>query len=241
MAKFGACLVLSAVLLAAPGAYAQDFGKAGQIAVGAERLFGVVHTSLTAEDDGGEATFSHTNISLLVSRSNSTGGGAVGGIFPLGYSFPRIAGDYFVIDGLSVGGSLGLYTHSGNVEVEVMGQSQENDTGSITGFLFEPRVGYAFMFHEMIGIWPRGGITFLSESAESADNDERSSSAWAITLECPLVINPVPHVVFGIGPTLDLGVTGSTENDPSEPMAPTTEFDNTMHDIGLQASLTAYF
>lgn len=241
MAKFGACLVLSAVLLAAPAAYAQDFGKEGQFAVGAERLFGVVHTSITAEEDGAEATFSHTNISLLLSRSNSTGGGPVGGVFPLGYSFPRVAADYFVIDGLSVGGSLGLYTHSGNVEVEVMGASEENDTGSVTGFLFQPRVGYAFMFSEMIGIWPRGGITFLSESAESADNDEQSSSALALTIECPLVINPVPHVVFGIGPTLDLGITGSTENNPSEPMAPTTEVDTTMHDIGLQASLTAYF
>jgi hypothetical protein len=237
MAKFGACLVLSAVLLAAPAAYAQDFGKEGQFAIGAERLFGVVHTSVTSEEGDLEATFSHTNISLLLSRSNSSGGGE----FPLGYSFPRIAADYFVIDGLSVGGSLGLYTHSGSLEVEFMGESEENDTGSITGFLFEPRVGYAFMFSEMIGIWPRGGITYLSESAENADNDERSSSALAITLECPLVINPVPHVVFGIGPTLDLGVTGSTENDPSEPMVPTSETDITMHDIGLQASLTAYF
>jgi hypothetical protein len=237
MAKLGACLVLSAVVLAAPAAYAQDFGKEGQIAVGAERLFGVVHTSVTEEEGDVSVTFSHTNISLLISRSNSSGGGA----FPLGYSFPRIAGDYFVIDGLSVGGSLGVYTHSGNLETEGDGVSVEADTGSITGFLFEPRVGYAFMFSDMIGIWPRGGITFLSESSENADNDERSSSSLALTLECPLVINPVPHVVFGIGPTFDLGLTGSNEVNPSEPMAPTSETDLTMHDIGLQASLTAYF
>ena len=89
MVKFGACLVLSAVLLAAPAAYAQDFGKEGQFAIGAERLFGVVHTSITSEAGDVEATFSHTNISLLLSRSNSSGGGE----FPLGYSFPRIAGD----------------------------------------------------------------------------------------------------------------------------------------------------
>lgn len=237
MAKIGACLVLSAVMLAAPAAYAQDFGESGQFAVGAERLFGIAHTSISSEVGDAEATLSHTNISLLMSRSNSS----TGGIFPLGYSFPRIGADYFVMDGLSVGGSLGVYTHSGEVEAEEMGVSIESDTGSYTGFLFQPRVGYAFMFSDMFGIWPRGGITFLHEGFEAGNNDETSSSAWAITIDAPLVIHPVPHVVFGIGPTLDLGVTGSSEDDPADPDDPTTETDFTMHDFGLQASLVVYF
>lgn len=237
MAKFGASLVSAAVLLGAPAAYAQDFGKEGQIAIGAERLFGVVHTITNAEVGDADITYTQTNISLLMARANST----VGPAFPLGYSFPRIGGDYFVIDSLSVGGSLGIYTHSGNVETEVMGMSQDNDTGSITGFLFQPRVGYALMFTEMLGIWPRGGITFLSESGEEPNNDERSASALAFTIDCPLVINPVPHVAFGIGPTLDLGITGSIEDNPADPDDPTVETDISMHDIGLQASMIAYF
>lgn len=238
MAKFGACLVSSAVLLAAPAAYAQDFGKSGQFAVGAERLFGIVHTSHTREVGDGEFNVSHTNVSLLFSPFHST----TGTEFPVGYSFPRIGADYFVMDGLTVGGSLGVFTHSGSFENEAPGEeTQDGDLGSITGFLFEPRVGYAFMFHEMFGLWPRGGITFLSFGYEADNNDETSASAWAITLEAPFVINPVPHVVFGIGPTLDLGVTGSREIDRADPDEPTVDDDFTMHDIGLQASLTAYF
>jgi len=237
MAKFGACLVMSAVVLAAPAAYAQDFGKSGQFAVGAERLFGIVHTSHTSEVGDGEVNRSHTNVSLLLTPFHSTAGTQ----FPIGYSFPRIGADYFVMDGLSVGGSIGVFTHSGSFENEVMGVTQDGDTGSMTGFLFEPRVGYAFMFSDMFGIWPRGGITFIHFGYEAEDNDEISASAWAITLEAPLVINPVPHVVFGIGPTLDLGVTGSAETNPADPEDPTIETDFTMHDIGLQASLTAYF
>ena len=237
MAKFRACLVSSAVLLAAPAVYAQDFGKSGQFAVGAERLFGLVHSINTEELGDAEVTRSHTNISLLLTPFGSTTATS----FPVGYSFPRIGADYFVMDGLSVGGSLGIFAHSGNVETEFMGETEDEDTGSITGFLFQPRVGYAFMFNETLGIWPRGGITFVSFGYEAENNDETSSSAWAITLEAPFVINPVPHVVFGIGPTLDLGVTGSTEVDYAAAGEANVDNDFTMHDIGLQTSLTAYF
>lgn len=237
MAKFTACLVFSAVCVAAPAVQAQDFGKEGQIAISAERLFGIAHTSQTDEIGDGEFNQSHTSISLLTTPFNST----TGTLLPVGFSFPRIGGDYFVIDGLSLGGSLGVFTMSGEFENEVMGETVDGDTGSVNGFLLAPRVGYAFMFNDTFGIWPRGGITFLHAGREADNNDEASSSVWALTIEAPLVIAPLPHVAFTVGPTLDLGVTGSTEVNPAEPDEPTVDNDFNVWDLGLHAGMTVYF
>jgi hypothetical protein len=237
MAKFTACLVFSAVCVAAPAVQAQDFGKEGQIAISAERLFGIAHTSQTDEIGDGEFNRSHTSISLLTTPFNST----TPTLLPVGFSFPRVGGDYFVIDGLSLGGSLGVFTMSGEFENEVMGETQDGDTGSVNGFLLAPRVGYAFMFSDTFGIWPRGGITFLHAGYEAEDNDEGSSSVWALTIEAPLVIAPLPHVAFTVGPTLDLGVTGSTELDPADADEPTVDNDFSVWDLGLHAGMTVYF
>ena len=237
MAKFTACLVFSAVCVAAPAVHAQDFGKEGQFAISAERLFGIAHTSQTNEIGDGESNRSHTTISLLVPAFNST----TGDLFPIGYSFPRIGADYFVIDGLSLGGSLGVFTSSGEFETEVMGETVDGDTGSVSGFLLAPRVGYAFMFNDTFGIWPRGGITFMHAGYEDDDNNEASSSVWALTIEAPFVIAPLPHVAFTVGPTFDLGVTGSNEFNPADPDEPTVDNDFSMWDLGLHAGMTVYF
>jgi len=223
-------------MLALPAAAnAQAFGTAGRFAISAERITTINHSSVTSEDEDEDATttIGRTNIALF---ANPTTGPATSG-----YSFPRIAADYFVIDGLSVGAGLGLASSSGTIENEAGNISVETDADSMSGLLFAPRVGYAFMFEDNIGIWPRAGFTYVGVGTDEADGDEISARLFAFTLEVPFVFVPVPHVAFTAAPALDLGISGSTEEDPQEPGAPNVETDYKVTDIGLHLGMTAYF
>jgi len=100
------------------------------------------------------------------------------------------------------------------------------------------------MFTPLLGIWPRGGITWLIASSESASgNTKTSSNRLALTMEVPLVITPVPHAGFTVGPTLDLGLSGSDEIKNTDDMGVTTTLkqDVVGTDFGIQAGLFVYF
>jgi hypothetical protein len=247
---FGSAALVSLTLLWTPEAAAQngpaDFGKKGQFVISGERLFGlVVASQTTTQEPAGPATDpndgevkttrSYTAINLLVNPST---------FLATTYAIPRIGFDYLPIDGLSVGGSVGFFTASGEVEQEANGVSQTEDTTSFSLFLLSPRVGYAFMFTPVFGIWPRGGVTFLSLTSEAADGSPKSSSSrFALTLEVPFVITPVPHVGFTFAPTLDLGLAGSDKVTTIGDMGVETSVENdaTATDIGIQAGLFVYF
>ena len=81
--------------------------------------------------------------------------------------YPRTSFDYFVIDGLSLGGSVGFSTAS--VKVKSGGSSMEGDHTAVT---FAPRVGYAFGLSDTIWFWLRGGPTYvcLLYTSDAADD-----------------------------------------------------------------------
>ena len=210
-------------------------GKAGQLALSAERLFGVAWESTGTDENGTETTRSTTSVTLLSSRIN----GVIGN-----YSFSRVAADYFVIDGLSVGAALGYFNVSGHYEQTTAGVTNESDTGSASGFVVAPRLGYAVMLTPTIGIWPKAGITYTSVSLEDSDgNDAGSNSRIALSLDAPLVITPVPHAGLMIGPTIDYGVSGSDEEESTDTTGATTtnSIDVSTKAIGLHAGLFVYF
>jgi hypothetical protein len=237
--RFAAAMTLGGVVLAAPAARAADgFGSAGKVAISAERLFGVVAGSDTEKVDGqpGESTSYSTSISLL---SNP-----IGGLFS-NYSFARVGVDVFPIQGLSLGAALGYVSISTSSKAEANGMSVENDGPTLNGFVFAPRVGYAFMFMDMVGIWPRAGITYVhvgSSFEQNGNSSESSENHLAFTLEVPLVIAPSPNAAITVGPTLDLGIGGGSKSETT--LAGTTvtnESDHKATDIGLQAGLTIAF
>jgi hypothetical protein len=237
MTKLGS-LVLFGALLVPQTVFAQDrFGSAGQFAISADRLTGVSHTSIKTEQGEVTSTQSMTTITLFTNTLEGR---------TSAYSYPRLGADYFVIDSLSIGAALGIVHSSSSNEIEQGNNSLETDGPSQTGFLIYPRVGYALMFQDNFGFWPRGGLTYASASStqeandEDEDDSETSQSALAFSLEALFVFSPVPHVAFTGGPTLDLGLSGSYENDPGGP-APTNEFDIKATDIGLQLGITAFF
>ena len=162
--------------MARPAA-AQAFGNQGDITFSAERLMG-----LYFYDEGR----GWTNIGLGMAPFNS----------PSFYHVPRLGVDYFVIDNLSIGGSLGFA--DANLHDNGIGRPGGTDSGAF----INPRVGYALEFNHTFGFWPRGGFTY-----RNFGGDEE----FALTLEAMFYAAPVEHFAIILGPLMDLGIAGSGE------------------------------
>lgn len=217
-----------------------DFGKKMQFVVSGERLFGLTVTSTSAtrtvNNVETESNVDYTTVNFLANGLSSE---------TTNYGISRVGLDFLPIDGLTVGAALGFFTASGEVENKAGNQSQTTDAPSYSGFLLAPRAGYAFMFTPLLGIWPRGGMTFVHLGTESGSgNTELSATIYALTLEVPLVITPLPHAGFSVGPLIDLGLGGSSKVTTTDPMTntkTTTKSDVVGTDFGIQAGLFVYF
>lgn len=231
------CGILSALTLAFYGGTARaegEFAQAGTFAISAERLFGLTFASVNQQLNGADVSSKQTLISLL---NNGSATSDVG--FDSGYATARVGADYFVIPGLSVGGSIGFFSAAASISTEMNGNSSSQDLGSGNGILLNARVGYAYMFTPKLGIWPRGGFTYMGAHAENdAGTLERGATATALTLEVPFVITPVPHLGFLIYPFWDVGLGGVRDVTTNNV---TQSVDTTTSGIGIQTGLTGYF
>jgi len=222
------CAFGALALLASSSAGAQDFGKRGQLAVSAERLFGFSHNSSSLSLPGGDRDSSTTSFSLLSSPMGASGPDNVPWA---GYGSPRVAGDYFIIDRLSLGAALG-YAHVSLTNPAGLGNQENTRSGHV--ITFAPRVGYAIAFNDLVGFWPRAGFTYRSYSVENV-----SAHNLAFTLEAPFTFNVLPHVVVWGGPTLDVGVSGSASVDNGNSTTVSSDFHST--EFGIQTALLFYF
>jgi hypothetical protein len=159
--------------LSAPGA-AQPFYDAGEISVALERGFGIHHVSQNWEQDNGAESGNDATV---------IGIGWAGALTPLHYT--RAAVDGFIMDQLSLGGSFGFFSQSGDADT--------------SGLLIAPRVGYAIPLSDIFTFWPRGGLTFY---------DFGNQSLFALTGEAMFVASPHPNWGILFGPTIDLGFAG---------------------------------
>lgn len=223
------CAFAAAALLGSSSAWAQTFGEKGQVAISAERLFGFTYDSARVTQNGQDATGSVTHFSLLSSPVTVNIGN--GGVWA-GYGSPRVAGDYFVIDRLSLGAALGYAHWSLTTQPAGAGAAETTTTGD--SFTFAPRVGYLFTFNDIVGIWPRGGFTYRTFSAANQGGHD-----LALTLEAPFAFTLIPHVVFWAGPTLDLGLTGSQSFTAGNGTKTSLDFNAT--EFGIQTGLVVYF
>jgi hypothetical protein len=262
--------VVAALIFAARGASAQAvgaaFGQKGHVAISAERLLGVYVLNAEAEQTGTTTFGGGTENLTLDTEADTTtvvllGSGPVVGPATI----PRLAVDFFVIDGLSIGGSLLYWNNS----------AEDEDTGTTTAgpgggpnplnrdrtetdtslFGFAPRVGYAYMFSPTFGIWPRLGFSYVNTKTESKNevidagdgsvdvtDTETKQSLFSLTLEGLLVISPFEHVAFGVGPFFEWGFSGDTETDISNPPALVqVEGDVTTTSFGITSALIAWF
>lgn len=193
----GVSAALGALLLGAP-AGAQSFHSAGQISVALERGFGIHHVRRNADPDvGPDRDYKGTTIGL----------GWAGAVTPLHWA--RAAIDGFLTDQLSLGGSFGFFSQSGDSD------------GS--GVLLAPRVGYAIPLSQVFTFWMRGGLTYY---------DVGDTSLLAVTGEAMFVASPHPSWGVVFGPTLDLGFTGETGGDNADLM----EFALGLPTVGLMGT-----
>jgi len=228
------CVFAAAALLASSSAWAQTFGEKGQVAISAERLFGLTYDSASRTQNGQDTSVKVTHFSLL--SSPVTIGGNAAGFVWAGYGSPRVAGDYFLINRLSLGAALG-YAHW-SLKTEPAGLNPAPTTSG-DSFTFAPRVGYFLAFNDMIGFWPRGGFTYRTFSATDGGGRDSSGHDLAFTLEAPFAFTVIPHVVFWGGPTLDLGLSGSQST--KQPNGSTISLDFNATEIGIQTGLVVYF
>lgn len=247
---FGTLAVAGALLLTS-SAQAQDrFSAKGQMAFSADRLFGFYGYSASTSYDVpnvGEYEFKQggSEFSLLWGPSS------VPGIFAVNpYATPRLSFDYFVIDGLSVGGSI-AYAKAGGEYKQEKGPpntvlAPSSDTPEVRMFAFSPRVGYAYMFSDIIGIWPRGGFTYaqLTTEEQVGDREEETSKVFSLDIEAMLVIVPKQHFAFVVGPVIDFGLTGSSKHKETPMPAvnrPDWDRDAKLHTYGIAAGMLGYF
>jgi hypothetical protein len=208
---------LSSASLAA--AQSSHLGHSGTFALSGERIFGVGRASATLEPDGGgEVTSSSTEVSFLLSGGRQSP-----------FTAPRIGFDGFVTAGVSIGGFFGVVSHSSEVETEMptfMGGTVRSiyDGPSETAIVFGSRGGYAYMFNDTVGIWPRLGFSYFTDTTELGDGDEITVNGLALSVDALLVVAPIPHFGFTLGPVLDLGLTGSTDTGMQDIDTTVTDF-----------------
>jgi hypothetical protein len=175
-----ASLAVALVCTATAGvASAQASPRRGQVTIAVERVFGfhMLHTEI--EGPGGDQEADLSSLGLMWMRSESA------------FHQPRAAIDFFLTDGLSLGGSIAFYSWG--------------DDSDRNGFLLYPRVGYGIGLGDSVTFWPRGGITYFSEEAPGGNPEY---TQVALSGEAMFVIWPRRDWGFLLGPTIDLGLTG---------------------------------
>ena len=127
--------------------------------------------------------------------------------------------DFFVIDGLSVGGLIEVNSTSGSVEQkDNIGRTVSVDLPTTTNFTLLPRVGYLFALSDKWGIWPRGGIGYASRQgvteAGTTGQVKTTSSGVLTDIDVGFIWRPIAPVFFRLGPEVSftLGASHSQTN-----------------------------
>jgi hypothetical protein len=212
LAVIGLSVLALATWSGAALAQTRDFTK-GTFAIGAERMSGFIHGKATTERNTpvGKVSASRSEDRFSLMGMETTGP----------WNLPRIGLDYFIIDHLSLGGT--LYVGTGN---------------DVTNVLFAPRVGYAIMFNDTVGLWPRGGIGYFHHSF-SDNNGDDNNHFFNLDLECHLVIAFANGFGMTIGPVIDLSFQGSgTTTANLGPVGrPQNDYDQSYTSFGLDLGI----
>jgi hypothetical protein len=240
-AKWASLSLALACGLTAGSGFAQQLGDDGTFAIGVDRLFGYVSDvqSYDITVGGGAAT---TTTHIEQTNNNFSLLGHVVGVEVA--QVPRLSFDAFVASGLTIGGSI-MYDHySTGSSTNWHDSPDKTSTGA---WLFAPRVGFAKMFVPQFGIWPRAGIMYLHTSTDDTTTNTNTGASTTntttngdlyFTLDANVILAPVPHFAFTLGPTYELLLSSSV----SYPAGVTnTDSHQKEHAIGLQAGIFAWF
>ncbi|HQP34393.1 MAG TPA: hypothetical protein PLI95_04425 [Polyangiaceae bacterium] len=224
------------MLLVAGAAQAEDKFGTG-IILGVDRLWGIgMYSQTQSSDENGvdyEEKTSRTAVNLLLAGSPASV-----------YQVPRLAFDYGLGNGLTVGGNLGYISQSGSSQMKKPSEGEEVDLPKTSGFLIAPRVGYALELAEGIYIWPRAGITYYSTKTTieaGAAKNEDTLSGFGLNVEGMLLWSPVPHFGLTIGPVFDYTLSGKAKSKQTGAVTAESEKDMTEMNIGLASGIVGWF
>jgi hypothetical protein len=170
--------------------YGAPFGHSGQITFGAERLFGFHWASNSYKEFSGDK------------HSGSGTSVGVGWQFAQHMQFnqPRLGVDVFVVDDISLGGSIGFFSMN----------NHGDGGGTEDGFLISPRVGFNIPLSRSIAFWPKVGLTYISVGRDHA---------FGLGGEANFAFFPRPSWAFLVTPTVDLAPFGGSDRDGNTPNA----------------------
>jgi len=210
MRKLAAGTIAAAIMTLGATASAQQLGEEGSFALSADHLFGITSYNVTLDADlpgAEEVELKGTATSLLWGNAGSAGTQGIS--LPVPATIPRASFDYFVVESLSLGGSLGIYMSSG--ETESGGNSADWD--KVTAFALAPRIGYVFGLSDTIWLWLRGGPTYMSVSIDPEDEDDEDSDASVLQLdvEAMFAFGLTDSFAIEFGPSIGLPVSGEVD------------------------------
>lgn len=218
---------------------ATEFGRQGEFIFSADRLFGFFAFTSDKVDVPDNTAQSHSVTTTQTSFSFFWGSNGTffptlagnGGNLTLNpgtstfFSVPRLGFDYTIIDNLTIGGNLILFfTVGGSTNDHVQRNNATTDTSvsnpGVLVFGFAPRVGYIINMSPLLSLWLRGGLSYYRGQAKSTDANVNpnvtttdSADTFAFDIDPQLVISPVPHFAFTVGPALDVGFGGHLTHD----------------------------
>lgn len=210
-----------------------NLGAEGQVVIGVDRVMGLSIDSVktTTKDATGKDVDVKDKSTTFALFGNA--GGSQSALLP------RLALDYFVVEGVSIGGSFVFISTSTSNEVD--GTSTDGPT--TTSFLFHPRVGYAMAFDETFSFWPRLGVTYANTKtttkavAPATDDTEEKWNGFNLTAEANIGISPFSNFAFLIGPFLEFPLSGTAEQCQGS----CNSVDAKLTSFGITTSLVGYF
>jgi hypothetical protein len=114
------------------------------------------------------------------------------------------AADYFVIQGLSIGGQI-VYSHthasSGGTATGASSTSTSVDTDS---FGIGPRIGYNIPISDLFSFWPKVALIYTDKSTSGASGNTFDVQAYA-----PVLLHLAPHFFAGLGPQIQTDISAS--------------------------------
>jgi hypothetical protein len=233
---------------------AADFASSGTAIISVDLMPIVSYTS-TSESTagGGKTTNSATSIALVTSNA----GNAASAI-----SFrqlPRLAFDYVVGPGITVGGSAWVFANL-NVSQSTTppggGSSTSSDQPKATYWGVAPRVGYVAPIGNILALWPRVGIEYgdIEISATTSTiqvvgnpvtimTGGSSVNQLALDVDALFVVTPIEHLGLTIGPTVAIPLTGkvSSSTTTNAGTSASTSNDISMWYVALTLGVLGYF
>jgi hypothetical protein len=230
-----AALVVASSLAAPAGIAAPAALPKGTMMIGAERLFGLSVSRISTDTNNGSTALDQTHFGLFA---------APGSQEPHVYLAPRLALDYALIDGLTLGGSLAVAIGDYTNVTTTGGTTTEADLGEFTTFLLAPRVGYALGLSRLANLWLRGGLTYFNGAGHGDVFGDTEQTRWglAVNLEPTFLLTPLTNLGFTVGLVVDVPVAGKRTTERTiGPVTTSTSVDQTVRNFGVQFGMVGMF